>query len=321
MPASPNPVVTDADPLGRVLAVLRQRAYRFTTITPASHARVNARPGNAVARTLDDALGWSRPFPTGLLPAELFDALHDAGHLQPDSASPDLWRSDLRVSTRGDTLFLHSAFPTTSADSVFFGPDSYKFADAVEAFLSHSAAPVRRAVEICCGAGPGALTIARLRPTADIVMADINQAALRCAAANAAAAGAIHARTARSDLLKSVDGNFDLIVAHPPYLVDRGSRLYRHGGGPLGAGLSLDIVRASLDRLNQGGTLLLFTGVAIVDADDAFRQAAAAIIETAGFDFDYREVDPDVFGEELDHAPYDVVDRIALVTLRATRLA
>ena len=30
-------------------------------------------------------------------------------------------------------------------------------------------------------------------------------------------------------------------------------------------------------------------------------------------DFDYEEIDPDVFGEELEHPPYDRVDRIAVV--------
>jgi hypothetical protein len=29
--------------------------------------------------------------------------------------------------------------------------------------------------------------------------------------------------------------------------------------------------------------------------------------------FSYEEIDPDVFGEELEHPPYDRVDRIAVV--------
>ena len=77
------------------------------------------------------------------------------------------------------------------------------------------------------------------------------------------------------------------------------------GGGPLGAGLAIAIVRSASERLAPGGTLLLFTGVAIERGEDPFHD----------------EVDPDVFGEELAHAPYDRTDRIALVVLTATRPA
>jgi hypothetical protein len=37
------------------------------------------------------------------------------------------------------------------------------------------------------------------------------------------------------------------------------------------------------------------------------------------FEVTYREVDPDVFGEELEHPPYDHVDRIALIVLTVRR--
>ena len=38
-----------------------------------------------------------------------------------------------------------------------------------------------------------------------------------------------------------------------------------------------------------------------------------------GLNWTYREVDPDVFGEELAREPYHRTDRIALVVLTATR--
>jgi methylase of polypeptide subunit release factors len=37
-----------------------------------------------------------------------------------------------------------------------------------------------------------------------------------------------------SDVFGSIDANGDLIIANPPYLVDRLQRAYRHGGGTLG---------------------------------------------------------------------------------------
>jgi hypothetical protein len=38
-------------------------------------------------------------------------------------------------------------------------------------------------------------------------------------------------------------------------------------------------------------------------------------LEERDCDYTYEEIDPDVFGEELESAPYDRVDRIAAVAL------
>ena len=298
---------------------LQARGYHFVTTTPLSHARVAARPRNAVAHGIEDVLGWSRPFHLDTIPADLLSPMQEAGIVVASGVPAAPWRSALRVSSLNGALFLHSAFPTTAPDTVFFGPDTYKFVSAIESCLARRRAPVRRAADICSGAGPGALAIARAAPAAEVLMVDINDRALSLAGVNAAAARARGVRGVHSDLLRGTTGDFDLIVAHPPYLVDRGTRYYRHGGGPLGAALAMSIVTAALERLRPDGTLLLFTGVAIIGGEDLFRRDAEAVLRRAGVTWSYREADPDVFGEELDHPPYDQADRIALVVLEATR--
>ncbi len=290
--------------------------YRFTTITPASHALVNARSSNREARTLSSALGWSRPFSKDVMPERLFSLMVEAGLLERQGA---LWRSKVRFSTLNGDLFMHSAFPTTARDAVFFGPDTYKFVDAVDAWLAGQESSISRAADVCAGAGPGAITIAKAFPDAEVLMLDINPKAVQFAAVNAAVAGRVNAYAIESDLFANTTGSFDLIVAHPPYLVDQGSRAYRHGGGPLGAGLALDILQASISLLALNGTLLLFTGVAMIEECDPFLRAASEVLDAAGLDWTYREVDPDVFGEELAREPYHGTDRIALVVLIATR--
>ena len=135
------------------------------------------------------------------------------------------------------------------------------------------------------------------------------------------AAGHPDMRCCLGDKLAEVDGDFDLIVSHPPYLVDSASRAYRHGGGGLGADLSLAIVRAALGRLAPLGTLVVFTGIAIVDGEDVFKATVSDWATQAGCDWTYREVDPDVFGEELATPAYAAVDRIAHVVFEATRRA
>ena len=138
---------------------------------------------------------------------------------------------------------------------------------------------------------------------------------------NAALAGAGNAEALRSDLLSGVPGGpLDLVVANPPYLVDPAERAYRHGGGPLGAGLSLAILDAALGRLAPGGTLLLYTGAAVVNGRGPFRVAAEErLAADPGVAWTYREMDPDVFGEELDTPAYAEADRIAAVVLTVTR--
>lgn len=314
-------VATLADPSAAQTALLglarllRSGGYRFTTPTPATHARVNARPGNDWARSVEDVFGWSRPFRTGVLPPALHDAAYGAGALV---ASGEGWRSTLRASTLNGHLFLHSAYPTTASDAIFFGPDTYRFTAALDAHLALGTT-MRRAVDIGCGAGPGAVVIGLARPEAEVFAVDINDAALRITAVNASLAGAANVATRRSDLLSGVDGEFDLIVANPPYLLDGGERVYRHGGGSLGEGLSLAIAELAGSRLAPGGSLVLYTGSAVVDGDDAFRAAVTERLQAAGLRWRYREVDPDVFGEELLEPAYAHADRIAAVVVTATR--
>jgi methylase of polypeptide subunit release factors len=117
-----------------------------------------------------------------------------------------------------------------------------------------------------------------------------------------------------SDVLDGVDGQFDLIVANPPYMIDPGGPAYRDGGAD-GIGLALRIVCDSLPRLTRNGTLALYTGTAIRAGRDAFRDEVAPMIATAGFEAQYDEIDPDLFGEELDKPHYADVERIAAVSL------
>ena len=297
---------------------LRERGYHFITPTPLTHERVNQRIENELATDMAGVFGWSRPFQHELLPPALFSLMDQAGVLAPCDAR---WRSRVRLSSLDGQLFLHSAYPTDSPDSVFFGPDTYRFANAIQAHLNNHPGNIRRAVDIGCGSGAGAILTALARPQAEVLAVDINPSALRLTRINAALAGAHNVRAKHSDLLNDVEGEFDLILANPPYLIDPDERAYRHGGGPLGAGLSLAIFDSALERLAPCGTLLLYTGVAMVGNQDPFFREVGQRLEGRGLEWTYREVDPDVFGEELLDGVYTECDRIAAVVLEVTRPA
>ena len=321
--------VIEMDALLALLRAVAHTGYRFKSITPLSHSYVNARPGNEWARpqnqsagndqALRDIFGWSRPFRQDAVPAEIFYLMKRANILDKFH---DGWRSKVRISSLEDVLYLHSPYPTTDEHSVFFGPDTYRYVQHIQHTLSVRAAGVNRAADIGSGAGPGAITIALHHPSAEVFALDINTAALELTAANAATAGTDNVVPLYSDLLSGVPGKFDLITANPPYLVDKDQRAYRHGGGALGADLSLAIIDAAIPRLSAGGTLLLYTGVAIVDGTDPFRIAAEERIAASGLSasltMSYLEIDPDIFGEELLNPCYANTDRIAAVLLKVT---
>ncbi|AXP03324.1 class I SAM-dependent methyltransferase [Pseudomonas fluorescens] len=296
---------------------LQADGYRFITPTPLTHERVNQRPGNERSKTLRDVFGWSRPFAPGLISADEQRQLQDAQVLEECDG---LLRSRVRWSSLDGLLFAHSQFPTQATDAVFFGPDSYRFAQLIHTHLQQNFTVVHRAVDIGCGAGVGAIVIARARREAQVLAVDINPQALRLSAVNAALAEVANVEVARSDVLQDVPGNFDLIVANPPYMADPSERAYRHGGGVLGAGLSLRIVDQALPRLTPGGSLVLYTGVAMIDGRDPFLEALGQWRDSADFGWTYKELDPDVFGEELLTPGYQDVERIAVVALVVTRI-
>lgn len=341
----------NADALVALLHELQQQNYRFITTTPSTHALINQRPGNELAHQLRDVLGWSRPFTRATLSRDSnsdtwFDLLQQAQALKEDSATDQnltteqretvqletshvtshaqnqRWRSLWRVSSLGELLLLHSAFPTLAADAIFFGPDTYRFAHAVNHYLDVKQPQVSTALDIGTGSGAAAIMLAKRYPQAAVTGVDINPSSLSIAAINGRANGADNLHWQQSNLLQAVTGNFDLIVANPPYLVDEAERTYRHGGGLLGAELSLNIVAAALPRLEVGGVLLLYTGVAIVDGVDIFWQALQELLasQVQACSVDYAEIDPDIFAEELQRPAYAHADRLAAVLLSVRRL-
>jgi SAM-dependent methyltransferase len=297
---------------------LLAQGYDFTTVTPATQRRVNARAGTEPARSLRDVFGWSRAFRPSLLPAAITSSMRAARLLTPTAGG--LLRSEVRFSSLDGLLFAHSAYPTTTHDAVFFGPDTYRFAALIcQELECQPLGLAARILDVGCGAGPGGLVAAREGRLHATTLADINERALHFARANAALAGAQRVEFRCSDLFLHTPGPFELIVSNPPYLNDGAERAYRHGGGRWGEALSLRIVREGLPRLAAGGRLVLYTGVPMVDGVDPLWSALGDELTELGWRCRYRELDPDVFGEELDEPAYAEVERIAAVALVVER--
>ncbi len=314
-----------ASALGMLLQHLRAQAYAFTTVTPVTHARVLANRQGAAGSTLRDMFGWSLPLGASavqaLLPEDLLAALTDVGIVQCDQARA-LYRSRVRVASVDEDLFVHSAFPTVERDAVFLGPDTYRFLNLIRGHLPPSPAATLdrplRIVDVGCGSGAGGVLAARLCVGARVTLNDINPLALQYAAVNAAAAG-VPAELAAGDALSQLAGVFDVVLCNPPYLQDDEARAYRDGGADLGRALGVKIAAQALQRLAPGGRLIFYTGVAMVDGVDHFIREMEPFLGQAGCSYTYAEIDPDVFGEELERPVYRQADRIAAVGLVALK--
>ena len=298
--------------LGRFL---KKEGYRFVVVNPTTHERVLNRPEEQP--TLRSIFGWNRAFDRDAIAPHLFDLLSEADVL---SLSGDRYRSTVRFATIDDMLFAHSAFPTVETDAVFFGPDTYRFVRLVRSALVDI--PIRTGItliDVGTGSGAGGLCAARGRDAATIRLADVNPRALEISSVNAAINDLELVEIVFSDVLSGIEGIPDLIIANPPYLLDEQQRLYRHGGGDLGTSLAQRIVTEGLARLTPRGRLVLYTGTPIVGGIDALFDLIEPVLQLHCSQFVYEEIDPDVFGEELEKNVYASVDRIAAVGLVAVK--
>lgn len=299
----------------QLLHEVDQIGYDFIAPTPASQARVMARPDRQVGQTLMDLLGWSLPCVADSVPSAIIDSLERADMLERQADG--LVKAHIRVSRVFGNLFIHSPFPTTERDAVFLGPDSHRFADFILRSLA-DLPPNPRVLDYGTGAGVGGITAASVRVGTRLTLADINPKALFLAGSNALYAD-IDYGTATAKVPAEVGGTFDLIVMHPPFMIDAGHRAYRDGGDLYGGRLSLDWALDGMLLLAPGGRLIMHTGVSIVAGRDVVRDVFNEALPSGDFTLSYCLLDPDIFGDELETKEYAEVDRIAAVGIRIDR--
>lgn len=301
-----------------LLNFLKQQDYQFTAITPLSHQRILDRKQNDLNKkiTLKDIFGWNLGFKKTDLDPALFSILEEHQLLK---IQENLYLSQVQVASLNNALFIHSAFPTIEQDAVFFGPDTYRFAYHLKQYLASRSDPLKRAVELCCGTSAAAISIAKYFPDYDeLIVADLNPKALLYSQMNIDFAGLKKIHPVQSDLFANLQGQFDLIFANPPYLIDPHQRQYRHGGDELdGNALSFRIIKEGIQHLNPRGCIFLYTGVTVTQDGNRFVEHLENLMrQYKKISWSYEEIDPDIFGEELEQPAYQHVDRIALALVK-----
>lgn len=303
-------MVRNDDALVELLHQLVDRQYHFTCVTPATHARVLSRPAPDEPG-LRDIFGWNRHFLAAQLEPELLRLLERSGCVEKNG---DQLRSRVRVASLGGRLFLHSSYPTSSDDSVFLGPDTYRF---VRFVLAQRQELERAAwlVDMGAGSGAGGILAGAAAAIARVTLVDINPAAARLARINAIAAGA-EASVLVSD---QIPRGCDLVIANPPYMMDISHRTYRDGGAMFGGELASRWAKEALESLGPAGTMLLYTGAAVRRGRLPLVECLQNLCTKADATLDVEEIDPDVFGEELENPAYGEIERIAALGIRITK--
>lgn len=297
-------MVGRAGALEALLRDLKSSEYQFVAVTPATHERVLARQAEGQSE-LRDLFGWNRPLAEAEIEGAFVDHLRSADALMEENGK---LRSGVRVASLGPDLFLHSAFPTHEPDAVFFGPDTYRFVRFVAQHLPRFSA-ARSLLDMGTGSGAGAIAVARLGDFDRVTMVDVNARALELASINAAVAG-IAVDTIRSERIPAAA---ELIIANPPYMMDGAARSYRDGGDLLGGRIALEWVRQAIELLPRGGAMLLYTGAAYVRGRAPLAEALTQLCAETSTLLEIEEIDPDVFGEELEQPAYQHVERIAAI--------
>jgi hypothetical protein len=297
-------VVKRQEALAKLLHCLKAANYHFTAVTPATHTRVLSRAAGG-EDSLRDIFGWNRPFTRSDANAHVAALLEAAGALETIDGK---LRSKVRVASLGDALFLHGAFPTDGEDAVFFGPDTYRFARFVERELPRLAG-ARWLVEMGAGSAAAAIRAATLQTFDKVTLVDRNAAALELASINAEVAS-VAVQTLLSDAIpvRSEFGHRQpaLHDRSRTAVVPRRRRAVRRGSGPrLGRAGDCAAGTRRNDAALHRRCLCRRRSSAAEDARERVRGG--------GLQPRLGEIDPDVFGEELDQPHYRQVERIAAV--------
>jgi release factor glutamine methyltransferase len=144
-------------------------------------------------------------------------------------------------------------------------PETETVVERCLALLEGVAAP--RVLDVGVGSGAIALAIADEHPGAQVVGVDSSDAALALAEENRGRAGVDgRVRLLHGDLVRGVEGRFDLVVSNPPYVgaeewerLQPEVRLYEPRAALVGSGVGEAIARDAQPLLVSGGRLVLET--------------------------------------------------------------
>lgn len=304
--------------LSEVALSLKENDYKFITISPDSHSRILSRASHSKHTSLQlvlrDFFGWNMWVDKNALPRPIIEPLERTELIEEQG---HLVKSRVRASTYNDLMFFHSGFPTEERDSVFFGPDSYRFLNFLEAQRFEG----RVIFDIGCGSGVGGLALHDFlkrqgKGNIQAFLSDVNAKALEFSELNAEINEVQNVKTVQTQFANDAPKECEIFISNPPFIVDEKSRVYRDGGGRYGIEISCGIIKSFLDFNRQVKSLYMYTGTPVVDGVDVFLNTIRPLLNDSQISkWRYREIDPDIFGEQLDRPAYRYFERLSAVGL------
>jgi methylase of polypeptide subunit release factors len=233
----------------------------------------------------NEAMPWSAV--RAVLPADVVMALHTLGLLRDH-------RTDTQLAVANVLMYpTHSLYLASDAVAIPDG-ESSRWWDLVYAAITTntrnflSTMPTTRSqafLDLCSGTGIAALIAAR--DFADHAWAvDVAERSTAFARFNAKLNGIENVTMLAGDLYEPVAGlTFDRIVAHPPYVPSRETRMVYRDGGSDGEGITRRIIAGLPDHLRPGGQFHC-TCTATDRRDAPLEQRLRAMLGPAANEFD-----------------------------------
>ena len=178
----------------------------------------------------------------------------------------------LRFIPHGHLILVSDRHDRSISDFTYVGRDSLKLADLLSQSLNGRA--FRSGLDICCGCGIQALTIARSAQT--VIGVDINPRSVVFSEQNASLNGyQDQLRFIQGDLTEPLEGPFDVVVANPPFVFMPTEMAVTNRDG-FGGDWGLEFVRriiADLDRLlAPDGEAYLLSASPVVEGQSLLEQ-------------------------------------------------
>jgi SAM-dependent methyltransferase len=111
--------------------------------------------------------------------------------------------------------------------------------------------PTQRMLDLGCGCGTHALLAAE--HSREVIASDLNPRATAFTAFNARLNNTTNVQTATGSLFEPIEGNFDLIVSNPPFVISPGGKYIYRDSGKTGDEFVRTVVCESASRLAEGG--------------------------------------------------------------------
>lgn len=174
-----------------------------------------------------------------------------------------------RIVPFGGYYLITSRFDRSIPDFTYLSYDSLFFFNFISERLSSLSFSGSGGLDICCGVGIQSFAAARF--CQQVLGLDLNGHSIRLAQMNALLNHIGRVAFCNGDLFQLPEGKYDLIVANPPFIYSIGSEtemLDSSGGEPFGLGLTFDVLKQSISRINEKGKIFVLTRAPLFKGGD-----------------------------------------------------